>query len=95
MWILRVDANSSEDLGRGQTTAKISSHGLRHGTDAATFANSGLDGPVTSYAFDIGITTAIGALTAPLMGTFDVTTGTFGSSSTTVTGSGALSSAIS
>ena len=87
-----VASGSGQDLGAGQTTATISSHGVRLGTSTAAFITTGLDGSVASFAGKIVITTALGALTAPVIGTLDVTTGAFTSSSTTVTGSGALSS---
>ena len=87
-----VASGVGQDLGGGQTTATISSHGVRLGTSKATFTTTGLDGIVASFAGDIVITTAVGALTAPVTGTLDVTTGMFSSSSTTVTGSGALKS---
>ena len=81
-----------QDRGAGQTTATISSHGVRLGTSTATFTTTGLDGTVASFAGDIVIATAVGNLTAPVTGTLDVATGAFTSSSTTVTGSGALRS---
>ncbi|MEO5745431.1 MAG: hypothetical protein ABIQ53_12710 [Terracoccus sp.] len=87
-----VASGVGQDLGGGQTTATISSHGVRLGTSTATFTTTGLNGTVASFAGDIVIATAVGALTVPVTGTLDVTTGAFSSSSTTVTGSGVLSS---
>ena len=87
-----VASGVGQDLGAGQTTATISSHGVRLGTSTATFTTTGLDGTVASFAGDIVIATAVGNLTAPVTGTLDVATGAFTSSSTTVTGSGALRS---
>lgn len=79
-----------QDLGGGRTTATISSAGVRLGTSSATFTTTGMNGPVARFAGDIVISTAIGSLTAPVTGRLDVTTGTFTSTSRTVTGSGAL-----
>ncbi len=87
-----VASGVGQDLGGGQTMATISSYGVLLGTSTATFTITGVKGAVASFAGDIVITTAAGTLTAPVTGTLDATTGAFASSSTTVTGSGALRS---
>jgi hypothetical protein len=82
-------AGVGQDLGNGQTTATISSHGLLLGTTAAGFTVTGQVGTVASFMGPIVLTNRFGTITAPVTGTLDVSTGDFRSSSTTLSGSGA------
>ena len=79
-----------QDLGGGRTTATISVHGVEVGTTAAAFTVTGTVGTVASFAGPITFTGLGGTPTAPVTGTLDVTTGAFTSTSTGITGTGAL-----
>ena len=78
-----------QDLGNGQTTATIYSHGFFVGTTAAAFTVTGQAGTIASFMGPIVFTNRFGTITAPVAGTLDVSTGDFRSSSTTLSGSGA------
>ncbi len=79
-----------QDLGGGQTTATISVAGVEVGTTAAAFTITGVDVNIASFTGPIVFTGLGGTLTAQVTGTLDVTTGVFGSTSTSVTGTGLL-----
>ena len=79
-----------QDLGGGQTTATISVAGVEVGTTAATFTITGVEGTIASFRGPIVFTGLGGTLTARVSGTLDVATGTFTSTSTSVTGTGLL-----
>jgi hypothetical protein len=77
-----------QDLGNGNTTATITTHGLLLGTTNASFVITGVSGTTASFAGPIVFTTPIGTLTAQTVGTFDVVSGAFRSTSTSLTGTG-------
>ncbi len=77
-----------QDLGNGNTTAKITTHGLLLGTTSASFTITGVSGTTASFTGPIVFTTPIGKLTAQTVGTFDVVSGVFRSTSTSLTGTG-------
>jgi hypothetical protein len=81
-----------QDLGGGQTTATISSHGVRLGTTNASFTTTGGSGTVASFAGPIKFTSPAGTLTAQVVGSLDIATGAgvFRATSTSVTGTGLL-----
>jgi hypothetical protein len=81
-----------EDLGNGNTTATITTHGLLLGTTSASFTITGVSGTTASFTGPIVFTTPIGKLTAQTVGTFDVVSGVFRSTSTSLTGTGAFRS---
>ena len=82
-----------QDLGNGATEATITSHGVVVGTTHAMFTPTGMTG--TSLAFDGPIVftpklSSVGTLTAQVTGAFDLSTGAFHASSTSITGTGLL-----
>ncbi len=80
-----------QDLGSGQTTATVSVAGVPIGSTAATFTITGVVGSTVSFVGPIVLTGLGGTLTADVTGTLDAATGAFTSTSSTVTGAGALS----
>ena len=80
-----------QDLGSGQTTATVSVAGVPIGSTAATFTIIGVVGSTVSFVGPIVLTGLGGTLTADVTGTLDAATGAFTSTSSTVTGAGALS----
>lgn len=66
-----------EDLGGGNTRARIIGGGLLHGTTQASFAVTGGSPPALSVAGAVTFTTRKGTLTATVTGTFDVANGSF------------------
>jgi hypothetical protein len=79
-----------QDLGGGRTQATISSHGLVVGRTNASFAINRVVGTTASFTGPIVFTSALGTLTAQVAGTFDVASGAFGATSTSITGTGLL-----
>jgi len=79
-----------QDLGEGRTQATISSHGHVIGHTKATFAIGQVDGTKASFTGPITFTSAIGTLTAQVAGTFDVASGAFSATSTSLTRTGLL-----
>lgn len=79
-----------QDLGEGRTQATISSHGHVIGHTKAVFAIGQVLGTKASFTGPITFTSAIGTLTAQVAGTFDVASGAFSATSTSLTGTGLL-----
>jgi hypothetical protein len=79
-----------QDLGGGRTTATVTIAGITVGTTAATFTITGVDGTAVSFVGPIVFTGLGGTLTADVTGTLDTATGDFTSTSTALTGTGAL-----
>jgi hypothetical protein len=79
-----------QDLGGGKTQATISSHGLVVGPTNASFAINQVVGTTASFTGPIVFTSPLGTLTANVAGTFDVASGAFGATSTSITGTGLL-----
>jgi hypothetical protein len=77
-----------QDLGGGNTTATITTHGLLLGTTNASFVITGVSGTTASFTGPIVFTTPIGTLTAQTAGTFDVVSGAFRSTSESLAGTG-------
>jgi hypothetical protein len=81
---------AGQDLGGGRTQATISVLGVRVGTTQATFTIGGMNGTVASFTGPIVFTSAPGTLTAQVAGTFDVVSGAFRATSTSIAGTGLL-----
>ena len=79
-----------QDLGGGKTQATISSHGLVVGRTTASFTINQVVGTTASFTGPIVFTSALGTLTAQVAGTFDVASGAFQATSTSITGTGLL-----
>jgi hypothetical protein len=79
-----------QDLGGGQTQATISSHGLVVGQTHASFTINQVVGTTASFTGPIVFTSAPGTLTAQVAGTFDVASGAFRATSTSIAGTGLL-----
>lgn len=79
-----------QDLGRGRTQATISSHGVVVGHTTAAFTMGQVVGTTASFTGPIVFTSSIGTLTAQVAGTFDVASGAFRATSTSLTGTGLL-----
>lgn len=79
-----------QDLGGGKTQATISSHGVVVGHTNAAFTINQVVGTTASFTGPIVFTSALGTLTAQVAGTFDVASGAFGATSTSITGTGLL-----
>jgi hypothetical protein len=81
-----------QDLGGGQTRADISSLGFMVGTSTAQFVPTPDSTPeVLVFTGSIVFSTALGMLTAPVNGTFDLGTGRFeANSNASVSGTGLL-----
>jgi hypothetical protein len=75
-----------QDLGEGKTQATISSHGHVIGQTNASFKINEVIGTTASFTGPIDFTSPLGTLTAQVAGTFDVATGAFRATSTSVTG---------
>jgi hypothetical protein len=85
---LPIAANGTgQDHGGGNTTARITTHGILLGTTTGAFTVTG-SGTVATFAGPIDFTTLVGRLTAQVTGTLDTATGDFRSDSTSLTGSG-------
>lgn len=82
-----------QDLGGGRTTADIIGGGLLQGTTAATLTITGFSGTVATFEGTIVFTVNNGTLTAGLSGTFDVATGAFSATTTSISGTGKLAGA--
>jgi hypothetical protein len=83
-----VAQGDGQDLGNGNTTATITTHGLLLGTTAASFTITGTSGTTVSFVGPLVFTTPLGTLTAQLTGSLDSATGSFQSDSTSLTGTG-------
>jgi hypothetical protein len=79
-----------QDLGGGKTQATISRHGLVVGDTMAAFTIYQVVGTTASFTGPIVFTNALGTLTAQVAGTFDVASGAFRATSTSLTGTGLL-----
>jgi hypothetical protein len=79
-----------QDLGDGNTTARITTHGFLLGTTSASFVITEVSGTTASFTGPIVFMTPIGTLTAQTVGTVDVVSGAFRSTSTSLTGTGAF-----
>jgi hypothetical protein len=79
-----------QDLGEGKTRATISSHGRVVGRTNASFTINQVIGTTASFTGPIVFTSPLGTLTAQVAGTFDVATGAFRATSTSITGTGLL-----
>jgi hypothetical protein len=79
-----------QDLGAGQTQATISSHGLVVGRTNASFTINQVVGTTASFTGPIVFTSPAGTLTAQVAGTFDVASGAFRATSTSLAGTGLL-----
>jgi len=77
-----------QDLGNGNTTATITTHGLLLGTTTASFTITGAAGTTVSFVGPLTFTTALGTMTAQVAGTLDSSSGAFESRSTSLTGTG-------
>ncbi len=82
-----------QDLGGGQTQADILGGGLLQGTTEATLTITGFSGTVATFEGTIVFTVNNGTLTAELSGTFDVATGAFSATTTSMSGTGKLAGA--
>ena len=90
----RINAKAvGQESGGGQVTAQVIGGGLLHGTYEASFKITGFSGTLASFQGPIVFTVAGGTLTAQVTGTFDVTTGQFEATSTSITGTGILAGA--
>jgi hypothetical protein len=79
-----------QDLGGGKTQATVSSHGLVVGRTNASFTINQVVGTTASFTGPIAFTSAPGTLTAQVAGTFDVASGAFRATSTSIAGTGLL-----
>jgi hypothetical protein len=79
-----------QDLGRGRTQATISRHGLVVGHTMAAFTMGQVVGTSAAFTGPIDFTNGLGTLTAQVAGTFDVASGAFRATSTSLTGTGLL-----
>ena len=82
-----------QDLGDGNTTARIIGGGLLHGTTAAAFVIMGGAPPVFLIAGTVEFMTNQGTLTVDVSGTFDVSTGDFSTSGPVTDATGKLAGA--
>ena len=90
----RIDASGvGQDLGGGNTVARISDGGLLQGTTAAAFTITGLSGTLASFVGTITFTTNRATLAAEVAGTLDVATGAFNATSSSLSGTGKLEGA--
>lgn len=79
-----------QDLGGGKTQATISRHGLVVGRTNASFRINQVVGTTASFTGPIVFSSAPGTLTAQVAGTFDVASGAFRATSTSMAGTGLL-----
>jgi hypothetical protein len=79
-----------QDLGGGKTHATISSHGLVVGHTSAVFTIHQVVGTRAASTGPIVFTNTLGTLTAQVAGTFDVASGSFRATSTSLTDTGLL-----
>jgi hypothetical protein len=79
-----------QDLGGGRTQATISSHGIVVGRTNASFMLGQVVGTSAPFSGPIDFTSALGTLTAQVAGSFDVASGAFHATSTSITGKGLL-----
>src|SRR5262249_34863307 len=90
----RINAKGvGQDLGGGNTTARIAGGGLLHGTTAGHFEITGGSPPVFSIAGTVTFTTHRGTLTVAVTGTFDVASGAFAASGPVTASTGKLAGA--
>lgn len=82
-----------EDLGAGQTQARIVGGGLLHGTTVGNFVITGISGTVASIAGTVTFTTNQATLTVTVAGTFDVATGEFSAAGPVTGATGKLAGA--
>ena len=81
---------AGQDLGGGRTQATISSHGIVVGRTNASFALGQIAGTSAPFSGPIVFTSALGTLTAQVVGSFDVASGAFHATSTSIAGTGLL-----
>jgi hypothetical protein len=84
---------AGQDLGGGMTTAQIIGGGLLHGTTEAAFVITGFSGTVATFEGTIVFTVNNATLTADITGTFDVVSGAFSATTTSIAGTGKLAGA--
>lgn len=82
-----------QDLGGGETQARISGGGLLHGTTEGAFAITGFSGTVANIAGTVKFTTNRATLTVAVQGTFDVVSGAFSASGPVTASTGKLAGA--
>ena len=82
-----------QDLGGGMTTANIIGGGLLQGTTEASFVITGFSGTLASFTGTIVFTVNNATLTAGVDGTFDVVSGAFNATTSSVAGTGKLAGA--
>ena len=82
-----------EDLGGGNTTAKVIGGGLLQGTIAGSLTITGVSGTVASFMETVTFTNQHGTLTVVVTGAIDVITGQFNASGPVTAASGKLSGA--
>jgi hypothetical protein len=83
---------TGQDLGRGDTTARITGGGLLNGTTAGTFTVSG-NPPELQIAGTVKFTAHKGSLTVTVTGTFNGGTGDFSAEGPVTDASGKLAGA--
>ena len=79
-----------QDLGGGRTQATISGHGVVIGRTNASFTLGPVAGTSAPFSGPITFASALGTLTAQVVGTFDVASGAFQATSTSIAGTGFL-----
>ena len=82
-----------QDLGGGNTTARIIGGGLLHGTTEGSFMITGGVPPVLSIAGTVIFTTKQATLTVGVAGTFDIATGDFAATGPVTAATGKLTGA--
>jgi hypothetical protein len=82
-----------QDLGGGNTVARITGGGLLHGTTAASFTVTGLSGAVASFEGNVTFTANRATLTVTVEGTLNVVTGAFQASGPVTSSTGKLADA--
>ncbi len=85
---------TGQDLGGGMTTAEIIGGGLLHGTTEASFVITGFAGTVASFEGTIVFTVNNATLTAGVAGTFDLASGAFSATTSSIAGTGKLAGAV-
>ena len=82
-----------QDLGGGNTTARITRGGILNGTTAAHFDITGGVPPVLTFEGTVVFTTKRGTLTVGIAGTFNVATGAFDGTGSVTAGTGRFAGA--
>jgi hypothetical protein len=82
-----------EDVGGGNTTARVIGGGLLEGTSAGSLTITGVSGTVASFTETVTFTNQHGTLTVSVTGAIDVITGQFNASGPVTASTGKLSGA--